>query len=375
MDFVQKFRRIKTVKGFKVRPKNVQRLRTASGLQSVLLKQARLSNVVTSSDPEQKLVLLKLDVTADEIETARERLREHDLEADVEEFELELGYEHMNADEALRAILPENVEVPTSFETVGHLAHFNLKEASLPYKKEIGQVILDKNSNIRTVVTKIGTLENEFRTFAMEVIAGIDSTECTVKENGMTFVFDFRKVYWNGKLSFERERLLAKLDPPAILIDPFAGVGAFACFAARKGVQVFANDLNPDAVDALRNNAKMNDVKIETFNLDARKFLRMMLAETPTQDVHIVMNLPEAALDFLDVFQDSDLRYPNVRIHCHCFARTTPPSIEIHPRLEKALGSVPTNEIVYVRTVAPNKNMYCVEFTLETDQKRRRIDC
>lgn len=37
-------------------------------------------------------------------------------------------------------LLPPGVEVPSSFETVGHLAHLNLREELLPYKHLIGQV-------------------------------------------------------------------------------------------------------------------------------------------------------------------------------------------------------------------------------------------
>lgn len=39
----------------------------------------------------------------------------------------------------LRAILPQEVkEIPSGFETVGHIAHFNLREEHLPYKDIIG---------------------------------------------------------------------------------------------------------------------------------------------------------------------------------------------------------------------------------------------
>ena len=47
------------------------------------------------------------------------------------------------ADHILRELLPAEVEVPSSFETVGHIAHLNLREQHLPYKHVIGQVILD----------------------------------------------------------------------------------------------------------------------------------------------------------------------------------------------------------------------------------------
>lgn len=75
----------------------------------------------------------------------------------------------------MQQILPEDVEIPGSFETIGHIAHFNLRAAHVPYKHAIGQVCLDKNPSIKTVVTKMKEIENQFRVFDMEVIAGLSS--------------------------------------------------------------------------------------------------------------------------------------------------------------------------------------------------------
>lgn len=52
-------------------------------------------------------------------------------------------------------LLPAGVEVPSSFESVGHIAHFNLRPEVMPFKHIIAQVVLDKNPTIRTVVNKV----------------------------------------------------------------------------------------------------------------------------------------------------------------------------------------------------------------------------
>jgi tRNA (guanine37-N1)-methyltransferase len=53
---------------------------------------------------------------------------------------------------------------------------------------------MDKNPHIATVVNKLGTIENEFRVFAMEVIAGRQDFETEVVQHGYRFRLDFSKV-------------------------------------------------------------------------------------------------------------------------------------------------------------------------------------
>ena len=58
-------------------------------------------------------------------------------------YDLILGYEHWTAEQVLRAVLPAEIsEVPSSFETIGHIAHVNLRDSQLDYKKLIGRCFL-----------------------------------------------------------------------------------------------------------------------------------------------------------------------------------------------------------------------------------------
>ena len=204
-------------------------------------------------------------------------------------------YSLLTVDQVLRKLLPSTntsnancsqiEEVPSSFEIAGHIAHVNLRSESLPYKYLIGKAIIDKNPRIKVIVNKVGNIENEFRTFPMEIIAGeeldtnllneicngntkdigkftIDSNaapgmkiqmkvgkehrslmEVQLKEHGCRFKLDFASVYWNSRLQGEHGRLVqyivqcaeakqtnAKRDveKSCIVADAMSGVGPFA---------------------------------------------------------------------------------------------------------------------------------------------------
>lgn len=125
----------------------------------------------------------------------------------------------------------------------------------------IGSVILDRLSpKIKTVVNKMGEVSGPYRTYDMELLAGIPDTVVEVVEDGVHLNFDLSKVYWCTRLSAERSRLLnGEFKEGQIVADAFCGVGALCVLAASKlGCTIHANDLNPDAVKYLKDSAKKN---------------------------------------------------------------------------------------------------------------------
>jgi tRNA (guanine37-N1)-methyltransferase len=183
----------------------------------------------------------------------------------------------------MRAILPEDSqdEIPVGFSIVGHVAHLNLRAQYLPYKHLIASVLLDKNPSVRTVINKLESIDSShalpspsshpssplldthaiYRTFAYEVLAGPDDMNVEIREGDCVFKFDYSKVYWNSRLNTEHKRLVDMFKPGEVVVDVMAGVGPFAVPAGRKGVWVWANDLNPYSFGALREAVVRNKVR------------------------------------------------------------------------------------------------------------------
>ena len=121
----------------------------------------------------------------------------------IVDHSVEVTYDDYTCDAVLRRYIPADIEVPTSFEPIGPLAHVNLHPEQLPYKYIIGRVFLDKNPGLKTVMNKVGYIDNEFRTFPMELIGGENSTLVELSADHCKFRFDFAQVYWNSRLSTE----------------------------------------------------------------------------------------------------------------------------------------------------------------------------
>lgn len=145
---------------------------------------------------------------------------------------------------------------------------------------------------------------------------------------------------------------------------------------------MLANDLNPESHKWLLHNCKLNKVgqRVKVFNLDGEDFIRGPVREELTRQlgplseesrcsVHIVMNLPAKALEFLGAFKallDGQPCSPEFlpTVHCYSFSKETDPAKDVRQRAENVLGvSLETCSSVHlVRNVAPNKEMLCISF-------------
>lgn len=290
---------------------------------------------------------------------------------------LTLFYDYWQMNEILEALLPRDMIIPSAFETVGHIAHLNLRDEHLPYKKLIAKVVLDKNKpKIQTVVNKIDAIHNDYRTMQLEVLAGNHSLVTMVVENGLRLHVDLAAVYWNSRLASERQRLLNGFTHNDVLCDVFAGVGPIALSAAKIVKHVYANDLNPCAVQYMEKNSVLNKLErhIEIFNMDGRRFIDAMYASQKAQSItQVVMNLPNDAVEYLDAFRGickdkpKDKEYALPMIHVYGFSKARDPEFDFHERIRIALQEVAVNvEMRRVRQVAPGKWMLCASFRLPT---------
>lgn len=372
------FKKTLQVVGVRVEAKKIGKV--VKALHGHLLNRPRLRNVVPDpacpepfKNSSSKLVLLSETVVdKDTLQPLAPELVGF-LKAEALAFvdhAIDLDYSYFPVDQVLAAVLPPGLDIPSSFETVGHIAHLNLRDNQLPFKHVIGQVLLDKNPQLRTVVNKTETIETEFRTFPMEVIAGDDDMLVEVHESKATFRFNYAEVYWNSRLQQEHLRVVRSFAPDAVICDVMCGIGPFAIPLALRGHTVLANDLNPRSFHYLCENVKRNKVehRVEAFNLDGRAFVAQLLA-AERQFTHVLMNLPAIALEFLDVFVGRFDRWEGALpfVHVYCFSSAEDTEADVRARAEAVLGGpldADTTTFHQVRDVSPKKVMMCLSFQL-----------
>jgi tRNA (guanine37-N1)-methyltransferase len=286
-------------------------------------------------------IFLNPDLVQNFSQLPAEQLKSEGIAEDSLKFEdFTLKYENWNANELIKAILPDDIEPLTSYSRIGHIIHFNFRDDHQPYKSAIAQIYFDKSAGCRTIINKAENIDNTFRNFQIELLMGEPDYQVEVKENGIAFEFDFSQVFWNPRLSAEHERLVKMLKPNDFLYDVFAGVGPFAIPSGKKRVNVLANDLNPHSYKWLEHNVKKNKVQnyVKTFNKDGRDFIleniksdlvdRIKMRENDPVEysIHIAMNLPALSTTFLDAFVGVLKGYesksiPVPQCHCYCFVK------------------------------------------------------
>lgn len=413
--------------------RNIQPTRTKLLSSRDLLATTTIKPVIDDeTTPGAKCILLRPHVKASDPSTWSEKWSQivKDGDAKLRPYTLTLTYDDYKMSDILDAVLPElsedHEQNPASFAQVGQVAHINMRESFLPYKYLVGQVLLDKNPQLKTVINKLHDVGSEsvFRTFPYEVLAGPDDLNVTVHHANCEFKFNFSEVYWNSRNGHEQERLLSLFKPGEALCDVTAGVGPFAIPAAKKGVWVRANDLNPACYQALCNAITANKVPsfVLAHKMDGAEFIKsatqnllqeqrtytkrpfihiprnataaekekimadiearsIEVREPPTFD-HYVMNLPATGIEFLRAFKG--IYYGNEELFAPLRGRTLPmihvytfqaryetedeEREELRQRLSNYIGFELSDadevNLHRARLVAPNKLYYCASFRL-----------
>lgn len=218
-----------------------------------------------------------------------------------------------------------------SYERLGDIVL--LHEDDMDRATRIAEAVMESALPAKTVANRASKVTGEFRTRDWEVLAG-DDTTTVHREYGCEFALDIADVYFSPRLATERHRVTEQVESSERVFDMFAGVGPFAIPAATRGARVVGVDVNPVAVEFLRENADRNDVaeRVTAIEGDVRNVVasssrvardalrpsdhasgpeareqtkrsdgvREVATDYENRADRIVMNLPHTAGEFLD---------------------------------------------------------------------------
>ncbi len=140
----------------------------------------------------------------------------------------------------------ESDELISAFDQVGDIIIIRIPDSLLSKKKIIGEALLEQVKSVKSVFHQSSSVEGEFRTRDLEILAGEDKTETEYKESGCRFMIDIRKVFFSPRLSSERLRIAELISDGEVIVNMFGGIGMFSIIAAKKKkCTVYNIDINP----------------------------------------------------------------------------------------------------------------------------------
>ncbi|MGC8652087.1 MAG: class I SAM-dependent methyltransferase [Candidatus Micrarchaeia archaeon] len=226
----------------------------------------------------------------------------------------------------------EAKELANGYDLLGSIAIIELSDKLDRKEKAIASALLSSNRNIKTVLKKAGPVHGIYRTRKLKYIAGERTFMARYKENGCTFVFDVRKVFFSNRLSFERSRLSGLVGSKERVMVMFAGVGPFAIEIAKqhRDSKVVAIELNKHAYEYMKANIALNKThNVEPVLGDVRK---ASAAYVNFAD-RIIMPMPKSSMLFLD--QALAVAKKHAFVHLYTFAPSEDPFGEVRGKLEE----------------------------------------
>ena len=194
----------------------------------------------------------------------------------------------------------ESEDLFSAFDQIGDIIIVRIPDSLLSKKKIIGETLLEQVKTAKSVFYQSSSVEGDFRTRDLEILAGVDKTETEYKEFGCRFIVDVEKAFFSPRLSTERDRIAELVQDGEIVINMFGGVGMFSIIAAkRKKCIVYNIDINPIAAKLCEKNIELNKLvgRVVSIHGDAAKIIEEQFRD---QGDRVLMLLPERSDEFLN---------------------------------------------------------------------------
>ena len=194
----------------------------------------------------------------------------------------------------------ESDELIWAFDQIGHIIIIRIPDSLISKKKLIGETLLEQVKSAKSIFYQSSSVDGEFRTRDLEILAGDDKTETEYKESGCRFFVDVRNVFFSPRLSSERTRIAEFVNNDEVIVNMFGGVGIFSIIAAKmKRCTVFNIDINPLAAKLCKKNIAINKLVGNVISIegDASQVINSQLENKSDRTL---MLLPEKSDEFLD---------------------------------------------------------------------------
>ncbi len=248
--------------------------------------------------------------------------------------------------------------LPRSFDVIGDIAILNMPNALENQKKVVGRALLETFKHIRVVARKKTSVETEFRTRQLEVIAGENRLETVHKEFGCRYKLNVESAYFSPRLGTERMRIASQVKAGERILVLFAGIGPYPILIAKKATpsEIYGVELNPDAFSYMVENIRLNKVDVKPVLGDAGKEAKRL-----GKFDRIIMPLPKDAGSFLDSVLPS-LEKDGI-INFYDFSSGTKESVSRVETVCNRLGySIKVLDAVKCGTYSPGVFRVCVDF-------------
>jgi tRNA (guanine37-N1)-methyltransferase len=207
----------------------------------------------------------------------------------------------------LKTVLADKLEpqqlkkIYKTYDIVGSIAIIRVPEPHRHLSRLIAEAIVDTHREVKSVWRQVSSVSGDYRLRGLEFLLGEKTTETLYREHGCIYKTDLRKAYFSPRLSYERLRVAKLIQPEEVVLNMFAGVGCCSISIAKHSqpLKVYSVDVNPSAVQYLRENIRLNRVAdvVVPIQGDAKRVTEQELQNVADR---VLMPLPERAYEYLD---------------------------------------------------------------------------